>query len=376
MIPRCCASAVRRSRRGAITECSRGFSPHRRRRSSGDGEVVHVVRASRRRAELTMECAHGLGHGFTEAMGYDLSRALGGVRHVRGDGPARRMPRRRVHGERGARCRREGNERRRQRDGGARPHGDEHGFGAVHRSFRASPISRFPCDSVAAQYQPSCWSYQPLVIARLRDYDVERTLKDCSLAPSSSASNCYRGFGKQSQAFFVWNRAKVIGTCSGRARLRQTVSRGGRSARRSRPRRRARSTSAAVPAETRRSASRQSASESRRYTPTTRAPSTSARWRGARVRGRMRPRLPLSRLLRGSAPRRPPGVPSLDELKDRAGVLAEERLAAQGDRDPPAPVRSTRTPDSRWAGRTLAVQSATRSSSSALSAIDSARASD
>jgi hypothetical protein len=53
------------------------------------------------------------------------------------------------------------------------------------------------------------------VIARLRGYDIERTLKDCSLAPSSAASNCYRGFGKQSQAFFSWNRPKVIGTCAG-----------------------------------------------------------------------------------------------------------------------------------------------------------------
>ncbi len=73
----------------------------------------------------------------------------------------------------------------------------------------------FPCDSVAGPYQPSCWSYQPLVIARLRDYDVEKTLKDCSLAPSNSASNCYRGFGKQSQAWYGWNRPKVIATCSG-----------------------------------------------------------------------------------------------------------------------------------------------------------------
>ncbi|HEV8449591.1 MAG TPA: hypothetical protein VGQ44_22400 [Gemmatimonadaceae bacterium] len=167
--------------------------------------------------ELTMECAHGLGHGFTEAMGYDLARALGACDSfdsgdLRGECHDGVFMENAVHGVgmKGMNV------------------GDAALAGAAHEhmamdmgspapstnSFRKSDVA-FPCDSVAAQYQPSCWSYQPLVIARLRDYDLERTLKDCSLAPSASASNCYRGFGKQSQAFFRWNRPKVIGTCTG-----------------------------------------------------------------------------------------------------------------------------------------------------------------
>jgi hypothetical protein len=163
--------------------------------------------------QLTMECAHGLGHGFAEAMDYDLARALGGCdafesADLRGECHDGVFMENAVHGI-GMRGMNVG-------DSAMSAH--EHmtmsmGTAPSTSRFRASEPA-FPCDSVAPQYQPSCWSYQPLVIARLRGYDLEKTLKDCSLAPSSSASNCYRGFGKQSQAFFAWNRPKVIATCA------------------------------------------------------------------------------------------------------------------------------------------------------------------
>ncbi len=163
--------------------------------------------------ELTIECAHGLGHGFTEALGYDLGHALSacdafGVEDLRSECHDGVFMENAIQGI-----------------GAARMNVGDSAMAAAHMQmamptgptpstghFRAADPA-FPCDSVAGPYQPSCWSYQPLVIARLRDYDVEKTLKDCSLAPSSSASNCYRGFGKQSQAWFTWNRTKVIGTC-------------------------------------------------------------------------------------------------------------------------------------------------------------------
>src|SRR5215831_8731656 len=167
--------------------------------------------------QLTMECAHGLGHGFTEAMGYDLSRALGACDSfnavdLRGECHDGVFMENAVHavGMKGMNV------------GDSAMAGMAHEHMAMEKGSAPPSTDRFhksdpafPCDSVAAQYQPSCWSYQPLVIARIRDYDVEKTLKDCSLAPSASASNCYRGFGKQSQAFFGWNRPKVIGTCTG-----------------------------------------------------------------------------------------------------------------------------------------------------------------
>ena len=164
--------------------------------------------------QLTMECAHGLGHGFAEAMDYDLARALASCdafasADLRGECHDGVFMENAVHGI-GMRGMNVG-------DSAMSAH--QHmtmtmGPAPSTSRFRATEPA-FPCDSVATQYQPSCWSYQPLVIARLRGYDLERTLKDCSLAPSSAASNCYRGFGKQSQAFLAWNRPKVIATCIG-----------------------------------------------------------------------------------------------------------------------------------------------------------------
>jgi hypothetical protein len=163
--------------------------------------------------ELTIECAHGLGHGFAEAMGYDLPRSLQACdvfssEDLRGechDGVFMENAVMAVGGH-------------------AMNVGDSAMAVHDHMAMNMGPApstahSRvsdpaFPCDSVASQYQPSCWSYQPLVIARLRAYDVQKTLKDCTLAPSGAASNCYRGFGKQSQGWFAWNRPKVIATCA------------------------------------------------------------------------------------------------------------------------------------------------------------------
>jgi hypothetical protein len=78
--------------------------------------------------------------------------------------------------------------------------------------FRASD-PRFPCDSVAAQYQSSCWMYQPLVIARLASYDYPKILAGCASAPTASLAICYRGIGKQSLAWFNWDFQRVVSMC-------------------------------------------------------------------------------------------------------------------------------------------------------------------
>ena len=164
--------------------------------------------------ELTMECAHGLGHGFAEAMRYDLARSLAAcdrfaaqdLRDECHDGVFMENVVQSV-----------------PTSGNAMNVGDS--AMAMHQHmamtmgslpstgrFRPSDLA-FPCDSVAADYQPSCWSYQPLVIVHLRNGDIARTLDDCKLAPSSAAANCYRGFGKQSEGWYSWNRPKVMAMC-------------------------------------------------------------------------------------------------------------------------------------------------------------------
>jgi len=157
------------------------------------------------------ECAHGLGHGFAEGLGYDLTQSLHGC-DAFGDADLR------------VECH-DGVFMENEMHGLGMPTmnvGDSavsmHSHMMMHASptaerFRASDLA-FPCDSVATQYQPSCWAYQPLVIAHLTKGDLAKTLDACKLAPEASRSRCYRGYGKQSMAWLGWSFPRVIDGCS------------------------------------------------------------------------------------------------------------------------------------------------------------------
>jgi hypothetical protein len=170
---------------------------------------VRLIRPDSSRFAGT-ECAHGLGHGFAEAFGYEIAAALTAcdvfadveLKSECHDGVFMENT---VHGL-GASGMNVGDDAM-----GSHMHmvrGASKGIG-----FRASDL-RFPCDSVPARYQPSCWSYQPVVIASLTSNDFERTLHECASAPPQASANCYRGFGKQSLAWFGWNYSRVSATCN------------------------------------------------------------------------------------------------------------------------------------------------------------------
>jgi len=156
------------------------------------------------------ECAHGLGHGLLERLRYDLAGALGAcdtfddieLRTECHDGVFMENA---VHSL-GTHPMNMGND-----VGGAAMRGMTH-TPSNATGFRRSDPS-FPCDSVASQYQPSCWAYQPLFLARVSNDDARKTLRACELAPDSSRANCYQGFGKQSMVWFGWNHDRVISVC-------------------------------------------------------------------------------------------------------------------------------------------------------------------
>jgi hypothetical protein len=157
------------------------------------------------------ECAHGLGHGFAEGLGYDLMQSLRGcdafgesdLREECHDGVFMENE---VHGL--------GMPTMNVGDSAVSMHSHMmmHAAPTAER-FRANDLA-FPCDSVAPQYQPSCWAYQPLVIAHLTKADLGKTLDACKLAPEASRSRCYRGYGKQSMAWLGWSFPRVIDGCS------------------------------------------------------------------------------------------------------------------------------------------------------------------
>jgi hypothetical protein len=74
---------------------------------------------------------------------------------------------------------------------------------------------RYPCDSVAAPYQPSCWDYQPIIAEELT-HDIAKTAQLCAAAASvspASAAACHHGLGKQSTGWFD-TEADVLTACS------------------------------------------------------------------------------------------------------------------------------------------------------------------
>jgi hypothetical protein len=157
------------------------------------------------------ECAHGLGHGFAEGLGYDLMQSLRGCdafadADLRGECHDGVFMENEVHGL--------GMPTMNVGDSAVSMHSHMmmHAAPTAER-FRATDLA-FPCDSIGTQYQPSCWAYQPLVIANLTKGDLAKTLDACKLAPEASRSRCYRGYGKQSMAWLGWNFPRVIEGCA------------------------------------------------------------------------------------------------------------------------------------------------------------------
>lgn len=170
---------------------------------------ARLIRADSSRFPAT-ECAHGLGHGFAEALGYKLDAALHACdtfaeEELKGECHDGVFMENTVHGL-GTGGMNVGDSAM-----GAHMHMMSHAAPTME-AFRASDL-KFPCDSVAANYQPSCWAYQPLVIGRLMKYDFDKTLAACAEAPPAALENCYQGFGKQSLGWYSWSDARVIRSC-------------------------------------------------------------------------------------------------------------------------------------------------------------------
>jgi hypothetical protein len=161
-----------------------------------------------------VECAHGLGHGFLEHYGYALGHSLGDCdtftsAELRGECYDGVFMENAVHGL-GIHSMNVGDSAVAMQMGSSM-----HTEPAAKQMtrFRASDL-QFPCDSLASTYQPSCWSYQPLVIVNLTHANFDRTLDACASAPAASQPRCYQGYGKQSMAWFGWDERRVISTCS------------------------------------------------------------------------------------------------------------------------------------------------------------------
>ena len=163
-----------------------------------------------------LECSHGLGHGLLERVGYDLPRALAACDYLaaddaRGECHDGVFMENVVHGL--------GDSMISVGDAALSAHNQmmqmemQTEGGRGHREYFRKQDLAFPCDSMAAAYQSSCWSYQPLVAIQFTKVNFQKTLHLCDQASGTSATTCYRGFGKQSTGWYNDRAADIVKTC-------------------------------------------------------------------------------------------------------------------------------------------------------------------
>jgi hypothetical protein len=169
------------------------------------------------------ECAHGLGHGLLERLGYDIPLALGacdtfGADALRGECHDGVFMQNVVRG-RGLPSSTSADLSAADAEHAVGMH--QHGTGAstdvamliAGESFRADDLA-FPCNRVEARYQGACWAYQPVAIGRFREDRGLPTLSGCELAPAESRARCYAGYGKQSTSWTTLNEPRMIENCA------------------------------------------------------------------------------------------------------------------------------------------------------------------
>ena len=144
---------------------------------------------------VSLECAHGMGHGLVVRYQGDARQALGACDHL-----TQRDAREECHDgvfmENAVR----GTTSADMRVGDAAVRA-----GAASREqqalVRRNDLS-YPCGDVATPYRASCWKYQPIIIADVVRGDEPRTLEACARAPEAYRAPCYFGVGKQGSGWW------------------------------------------------------------------------------------------------------------------------------------------------------------------------------
>jgi hypothetical protein len=180
--------------------------------SSTIASICSAVERTSPSRQPALECSHGLGHGLLERVGYDLPRALATCDYLtaddaRGECHDGVFMENVVHGL--------GDSTIAVGDEAVSAHHDMmqmEGARPRREYFRKQDLA-FPCDSVAAAYQSSCWSYQPLVAIQFTKVDFQKTLHLCDKALGAAVATCYRGFGKQSTGWYSDHAADIVKTC-------------------------------------------------------------------------------------------------------------------------------------------------------------------
>jgi hypothetical protein len=155
---------------------------------------------------VSLECAHGMGHGLVARFDGDVRQALAACDHLT------------------------------QRDAGDECHDGVFMENAVRGTTSADmrvgdaavragaagreqkPLVRrgdlaYPCTAVADPYKSSCWTYQAVIIVEATGRDEARTLEACGRAPAAFQGDCYFGIGKQGSGWWP-DQQRVAQLCA------------------------------------------------------------------------------------------------------------------------------------------------------------------
>ena len=159
-----------------------------------DSLCVTITRPAAARL-VSLECAHGMGHGLVVRYQGDVPQALGACDHLR-QRDARDECHDGVFMENAVR----GTTSADMRVGDAAVQA-----GAASRQQK--PLVRrgdlgFPCTDIAEPYRASCWKYQAVIIVEQTRGDRTRTLDACGRAPGMYQDECYFGIGKQGSGWW------------------------------------------------------------------------------------------------------------------------------------------------------------------------------
>lgn len=154
---------------------------------------------------VSLECAHGMGHGLIVRYRGDVRGALAACDHLT-DADARRECHDGVFMENAVRATSSAD----MRVGTAAVEAGAAARQQPPLARRGDPSS--PCNGIDERYRDACWTYQPIIALEEAAGDQRKLIAVCEEAPPAFRDDCFFGIGKQATGWWQDER-RVAGLC-------------------------------------------------------------------------------------------------------------------------------------------------------------------